>query len=73
MRIAAFVDSGGRPRDMSDKVAVILKELEGLKTQAVELGEEEVKVDGYTSGSLVALVRIFAGPDTMADVIPNFD
>lgn len=33
------------------------QELAGLKAQAVSIGEEEAKVDGYTSGGLVALVR----------------
>lgn len=58
MRITSFIESGGRARDMADRVAVIVEDLEALKTQAVDLGEEEVKVDGYTSGTLVALVRL---------------
>lgn len=63
MRIDSSIESGGRARDMADKVAVIVQDLEALKAQAVDLGEEEVKVDGYTSGTLVALVRfaIMAG------------
>lgn len=58
MKIAAFVDSTGRPRDVADRAGAISSELEALKAKAVELGEEEMKFDGYTSGSLVALVSI---------------
>lgn len=58
MRISSFIETGGRARDMADRVAVIVEDLEALKTQAVDLGQEEVKVDGYTSGTLVALVRL---------------
>lgn len=56
MKISAFVDSSGR--DMADKGASLWKELEGLKVQAVDLGVEEIKVDRYTNGALVVLVRI---------------
>lgn len=56
VRIAAFHESVGRARDMSDKATFISKDLEALKVQAVELGEEEVKVDGFTNGALVASV-----------------
>lgn len=37
---------------------VIPKELEGLKAQVISIGEEEAKVDGYTSGILSAQVGI---------------
>lgn len=56
VRIASFIESGGRPRDMLDKAAAFVRELEGLKAQAVEIGQEEAKVDGHTSGALLALV-----------------
>lgn len=56
VRIAGFVDTSGRPRDMADKVAGIVKELEGLKAQAVDIAEEEFKVDGFSSASLAAMV-----------------
>lgn len=55
-RIAGFIETGGRPRDMVEKAASLSRELEGLRKQAVELEEEEVKINGHTSGSLVALV-----------------
>ncbi|CAM9159174.1 unnamed protein product, partial [Ectocarpus sp. 8 AP-2014] len=54
MRIAEFIDSDARPREMSENAASISKELAGLKVQAVDIGEEEAKVDGHTSGTLVA-------------------
>lgn len=57
VRIAAFVEGGGRARDMSEKATAIVKDLEGLRDQAVQLGEEETKVDGFASGALVASVR----------------
>lgn len=55
-RIAGFIEAGGGPRDMVEKASSILRELEGLRRQAMELEEEEVKINGNTSGSLVALV-----------------
>ena len=55
-RIAGFVDVGGRPRDMVEKVAVFTRELEGVRKQAVELRDEEIKLDGHSTGALVALV-----------------
>ncbi|CBJ27106.1 similar to Dynein heavy chain 3, axonemal (Axonemal beta dynein heavy chain 3) (Ciliary dynein heavy chain 3) [Ectocarpus siliculosus] len=57
MRIAEFIDSDARPREMSENAASISKELAGLKAQAVDIGEEEAKVDGHTSGTLVALAE----------------
>ncbi|CAB1120679.1 unnamed protein product [Ectocarpus sp. CCAP 1310/34] len=57
MRIAEFIDSDARPREMSETAASISKELAGLKAQAVDIGEEEAKVDGHTSGALVALAE----------------
>lgn len=41
----------------TNHVSLKQQELAGLKAQAVEIGEEEAKVDGHTSGALVALVR----------------
>lgn len=71
MRITSFIESGGRARDMADRVAVIVEDLEALKTQAVDLGEEEVKVDGYTSGTLVALVRLGGSYISLCSVDSN--
>ncbi|CAM9162262.1 unnamed protein product, partial [Hapterophycus canaliculatus] len=69
MRIAIFIDSDGRPREMSEKAADISKELEGLKAQVVAIGEEEAKVDGYTSGILSAQTeKVIAAFQPYADV-----
>ncbi|CAN0188469.1 unnamed protein product, partial [Ectocarpus sp. 13 AM-2016] len=57
MRIAEFIDSDARPREMSETASSISKELAGLKAQAVDIGEEEAKVEGHTSGTLVALAE----------------
>ena len=55
--MASFVESNGRPRDMSDRVAAILAELDGVRVHLTEIAEEEKKVDGYSSGTLTNMVR----------------
>ncbi|CAM9985812.1 unnamed protein product [Scytosiphon promiscuus] len=69
MRIAIFIDSDGRPREMSEKAADISKELDELKAQVINIGEEEAKVDGYTSGILSAQTdKVIAAFQPYADV-----
>eukprot|EP00903_Cladosiphon_okamuranus_P012758 g11926.t1 len=69
MRIAEFIESDGRPRDMSEKAAGFSKELDGLKAQAVNICEEEAKIDGYTSGVLTAMAeKVISSFQPYADV-----
>lgn len=56
-KMASFIESNGRPRDMADRVAAILAELDGVRVHLTEIAEEEKKVDGYSSGTLTNMVR----------------
>lgn len=58
VRIANFIRGNGRPREMSEKAQDLLRDVESLRDQAVEVAEEETRLDIVSTGALQASVRV---------------